>query len=52
MNNTQELLEFINKSKCAFQGAYEVKAILDKNGFSEIKECDKWDLKKVESTML
>lgn len=46
MNNTQELLEFINKSKCAFQGAYEVKAILDKNGFSEIKECDKWDLKK------
>lgn len=46
MNNTQELLEFINKSKCAFQGAYEVKAILDKNGFSEIRECDKWDLKK------
>lgn len=45
MNNTQELLEFINKSKCAFQGAYEVKTILDKNGFSEIKECDKWDLK-------
>lgn len=46
MSNTQELLDFINKSKCAFQGAYEVKSILDTNEFTQLKECDKWDLKK------
>lgn len=46
MDNTQQLLNFINKSKSAFQGAYEVKSILDSNGYDEIKECDKWDLKE------
>lgn len=46
MNNTQELLDFINKSKTAFQSAYEIKSILDKNGYMEVKEEDKWDLKK------
>ncbi|WP_315074188.1 M18 family aminopeptidase [uncultured Clostridium sp.] len=46
MDNTQELLDFINKSKTAFQGAYEIKAILDKEGYKELKEEDKWDLKK------
>ena len=40
MNNTKQLLDFINKSKTAFQGAHEVKNILDKNGFTEIKESD------------
>ncbi|BCZ49054.1 M18 family aminopeptidase [Clostridium gelidum] len=48
MNNTQELLDFINKSKTAFQSAYEIKSILDKNGYSEVKEEDKWDFKKGE----
>lgn len=46
MNNTQELLDFINKSKTSFQSAYEIKSILDKNGYIEVKEEDKWDLKK------
>jgi aspartyl aminopeptidase len=46
MNNTQELLDFINKGKTAFQSAYEIKSILDKQGYSEIKEEDNWDLKK------
>ena len=46
MTNTQELLDFINKGKTAFQSAYEIKSILDKNGYSEVKEEDKWDLKK------
>ncbi|OOM68086.1 M18 family aminopeptidase [Clostridium sp. BL-8] len=46
MSNAQELLDFINKSKTAFQGAYEIKAILDKEGYEELKEEDKWDLKK------
>lgn len=46
MNNTQELLNFINESKTAFQSAYKIKSILDNQGYNEIKEEDKWDLKK------
>ena len=46
MDNTQELLDFINKGKTAFQSAYEIKSILDKQGYREVKEEDKWDLKK------
>jgi len=46
MNNTQELLDFINKSKSAFQSAYKVKSILDSEGYVQIREEDKWDLKK------
>ena len=46
MKNTQELLDFINKSKTAFQSAYEIKSILDKQGYNQVKEEDKWDLKK------
>ena len=48
MNNTQELLDFINKGKTAFQSTYELKSILDRQGYSQIKEEDKWDLKKGE----
>ena len=44
MNTSKDLLNFINNSKSAFHGAYEVKSILDKEGFVEIKECDKWNL--------
>lgn len=46
MNNTSELLDFINKGKTAFQSAYEIKTILDKEGYVEIKEEDNWSLKK------
>ncbi len=46
MNNTSELLDFINKGKTAFQSANELKVILDKEGYTEIKEEDNWDLKK------
>lgn len=46
MNNSRQLLDFINKSKTAFQAAYEVKDILDRNGYTELKESDSWDLKK------
>jgi aspartyl aminopeptidase len=46
MNNTSELLDFINKGKTAFQSAHELKAILNKEGYAEIKEEDNWDLKK------
>lgn len=46
MSNTQELLEFINKSKSAFQSTWEIKSILDKEGYKELKEEEKWSLKK------
>lgn len=46
MSNTRQLLDFINKSKTAFQGAYEVKNILDKNGFTQLNESDCWNLKQ------
>lgn len=46
MNDTSELLDFINKGKTAFQSANELKVILDKEGYAEIKEEDNWDLKK------
>lgn len=46
MNMAKDLLNFINNSKSAFHSAHEVKSILDKEGFVEIKECDKWGLKK------
>ncbi|AGF59197.1 aspartyl aminopeptidase [Clostridium saccharoperbutylacetonicum] len=46
MSNRQELIDFINKSKTAFQGAQEIKNILNNQGYSEIKEEDQWELKK------
>ena len=46
MSNSRQLLDFINKSKTAFQAAYEVKYILDRNGYTELKESDSWDLKE------
>lgn len=41
-----ELLDFINESKTAYHGAHTVKSMLDKEGFIEIKETDKWNLTK------
>lgn len=41
-----ELLDFINESKTAYHGAHAVKSMLDKEGFVEIKESDKWNLTK------
>ncbi|WP_459479464.1 M18 family aminopeptidase [Clostridium saccharoperbutylacetonicum] len=46
MSNTQELIDFINKSKTAFQGAQEIKNILNNQGYAEIKEEAQWNLKK------
>ncbi|MFT8351553.1 M18 family aminopeptidase [Clostridium saccharoperbutylacetonicum] len=46
MSNTQELIDFINKSKTAFQGTQELKNILNNQGYIEIKEEDQWELKK------
>lgn len=46
MNNTQGLLDFINKGRTAFQAAEELKSLLDKEGYSQLNECDSWKLDK------
>ncbi|MBU3134003.1 M18 family aminopeptidase [Clostridium gasigenes] len=41
-----ELLDFIYESPSAYHGVVKVRQLLDANGFSEVKEADKWNLKK------
>ena len=40
-----ELIDFLYDSPSACHGVKETQKILDKNGFIELKEADKWDLK-------
>ena len=40
-----ELIDFLYDSPSACHGVKETQKILDKNGFVEVKEADKWDLK-------
>lgn len=42
----RNLINMIEKCSCAFTAIKEIKNILDKNGFTELKEVDKWDLEK------
>ncbi|MBU3113631.1 M18 family aminopeptidase [Clostridium lacusfryxellense] len=42
----QELIDFIYDSPTAFHAVEKVKGVLDKEGFLQIKEGDKWNLKK------
>ncbi len=44
MDNAVQLLDFINKSKTAFQAVCEIKNILDNNGFKQLKEEETWNL--------
>lgn len=46
MNNTQGLLDYLNKSKTAFQAAEELKNLLNNEGYIELKEQDSWNLDK------
>ncbi len=39
-----ELLDFINKSTCSFTCIDEIKKILNKNGYKQLLETDKWQL--------
>ncbi|MBU3104565.1 M18 family aminopeptidase [Clostridium gasigenes] len=41
-----ELLDFIYESPSAYHGVVKVRQLLDANGFSEVKESDKWNLQK------
>lgn len=41
-----ELLDFIYESPSAYHGVVKTRELLDANGFSEVKECDKWNLQK------
>ena len=40
----KELIEFINESPTAYHGAHTVKSMLDKVGYKEVKENEKWNL--------
>lgn len=42
----QELIDFIYDSPTAFHAVDNAKGILDKQGFTELKEEEKWELKK------
>lgn len=42
----QQLIDFIYESPSAFHAVESVKSILDKEGFSELKEEDRWNLQK------
>lgn len=46
MSDNKELLHFLEKSKTQFHAIYEIKQILDTNNYVELKEQDRWDLKK------
>ncbi len=48
----QELIEFLEASPTPFHAVAKIEKILKKNGFSEIKEAQKWDLKKGEKYYL
>ncbi|KEH89053.1 MULTISPECIES: M18 family aminopeptidase [Clostridium] len=41
-----ELLDFIYKSPTAFHAVDTIKKVLNKEGFSELKECEKWNIEK------
>lgn len=46
MSDNKELLHFLEKSKTQFHAIHEIKQILDTNNYVELKEQDRWDLKK------
>lgn len=42
----KDLMEFLDKSPCAFFAVEEMKARLQAKGYEELQEQDAWDLKK------
>lgn len=50
--SAQELLEFLNGSPTAYHATSKVKDILDKNGYKELKEIEKWNINKGEKYYL
>lgn len=41
---TRNLINMLEKCTCAFTAVSEIKSILDKNGYIELKESDNWNL--------
>lgn len=46
INFAQELIDFITESPTAFHATYNVEQSLKEDGFTEVKECDKWNIEK------
>ena len=42
----KELIQFIEKSPTCFHAVASMKEILEKEGYTELKEADKWEIKK------
>ncbi|MEF9967954.1 MAG: M18 family aminopeptidase, partial [Longicatena sp.] len=42
----QELLTFIQKSPSCFHAVQEMKELLKEAGYTQVKECETWSLKK------
>ena len=48
----KELIEFVNESPTAYHATSTVKNILDKSGYKELKEIEKWNINKGEKYYL
>lgn len=48
----KELIEFVNESPTAYHATSTVKDILDKSGYKELKEIEKWNINKGEKYYL
>ena len=48
----KELIEFVNESPTAYHATSTVKNILDKSGYKELKEVEKWNINKGEKYYL
>ena len=44
INRITELTDFIEQSPTAFHAVQNLKTMLDKDGFQELKEAEKWHL--------
>ena len=45
MSNVNGLFDFIKKSPSAYHAVSTVADVLRENGFSELRECDAWELR-------
>ncbi|EHO21461.1 hypothetical protein HMPREF9466_00318 [Fusobacterium necrophorum subsp. funduliforme 1_1_36S] len=51
MSFARDLMEFLDKSPCAFFAVEEMKRRLQEKGYRELQEREAWKLEKMENTM-